>query len=294
MVGKPNWLEEVDYIMALAKKYPVMDKDTELETVLRYKEITDLKCKEKKQLQDKLVYSNVRLVFEIARKYIGQGLSFGDLFQEGLAGFIKGIDRYDPDKGYKLSTYATWWVRQAIGKALHNHSRLIRLPVHLIEKMNKFKKISKQFDAKGERFTKKQIQELANLTDSDISRIDYVNSKVGSILSLDMKCQNSTNGGDDSRETLIDFIVDENIPEPSENSTSNMLSEHIAELLKNLRPREKQVIEMRYGFFNGEKMTLRSIASIMGVTRERVRQIEVSALKKLRDPIKDSGLEIFI
>jgi RNA polymerase primary sigma factor len=283
-IGKIPLLNSEDEL-ALAQEI-VANHDTlvELNEKLANEEMTpsernklEIKIRKLSRPKDKMAEANMRLVVSIAKRYSGRGLDFLDLIQEGNTGLLRAVEKFDPDKGFKFSTYATWWIRQAITRAIADQARTIRIPVHMVETINKLLRTQRRMTQELNR--EPTIEELAKELEMEPEKVEYVIKIKQDISSLDAGVGRD---GEDEDSVLGDFIEDDESATPEESATSQLLKEQVQSVLSSLSDREQKIVKMRFGLDGGKSHTLEEVGQEFAVTRERIRQIEAKALAKLR------------
>lgn len=280
MVGEASTTDDpVKVYLKEIGSVPLLSAEEEMELAKRTAEGDE---RAKKRLSE----ANLRLVVSIAKRYLGRGMHFLDLIQEGNLGLIKAVEKFDYSKGFKFSTYATWWIRQAITRAIADQARTIRIPVHMVETMNKVKRVSGQLlHNNGQEPTPEEIAQELKITPEKVREIMKASQDPVSL---------ETPIGEEDDSHLGDFIPDGDAPAPVDEASNTLLKEQLLEVLDTLTPREKRVLQMRFGIGNGKPKTLEEVGKEFDVTRERIRQIEAKALRKLRHPSRSKKLKDYL
>lgn len=284
-------LDAIDLLEGIGTEDPVRMYLKEIGTVPLLSAEEELRLAKRKaegdeSAKERLIEANLRLVVSIAKRYTGRGMSFLDLVQEGNLGLIKGVEKFDYTKGYKLSTYATWWIRQSVTRALADQARTIRVPVHMVETINKMSKMQRKLTLElGYEPSVTELAEALEMSEDKVMEIMQIAREPASL---------ETPIGEEDDSNLGDFVADSNAVTPEGNVESVMLREHIDALLGDLKDRERQVIVLRFGLEDGHPRTLEEVGKEFNVTRERIRQIEAKALRKLRNPVRSKRIRDFL
>ena len=284
-------LDAVDLLEGIGTEDPVRMYLKEIGTVPLLSAEEELRLAKRKAegdeyAKERLIEANLRLVVSIAKRYTGRGMSFLDLVQEGNLGLIKGVEKFDYTKGYKLSTYATWWIRQSVTRALADQARTIRVPVHMVETINKMSKMQRKLTLElGYEPSVPELAEALEMSEDKVMEIMQIAREPASL---------ETPIGEEDDSNLGDFVADSNVVTPEGNVESVMLREHIDALLGDLKERERRVIVLRFGLEDGHPRTLEEVGKEFNVTRERIRQIEAKALRKLRNPVRSKRIRDFL
>ena len=284
-------LDAIDFLDGIGTEDPVRMYLKEIGTVPLLTAEEELKLAKRKAegdqvAKERLIEANLRLVVSIAKRYTGRGMSFLDLVQEGNLGLIKGVEKFDYTKGYKLSTYATWWIRQSVTRALADQARTIRVPVHMVETINKMSKMQRKLTLElGYEPSVTELADALDMTEEKVMEIMQIAREPASL---------ETPIGEEDDSNLGDFVADSNAVTPEGNVESVMLREHIDMLLEDLKERERQVIVLRFGLEDGHPRTLEEVGKEFNVTRERIRQIKAKALRKLRNPVRSKRIRDFL
>jgi RNA polymerase primary sigma factor len=277
--GTPELADSVRAYLKEIGTVPLLTKAQEVTLAIRILEGDE-------QARAQMIEANLRLVVSIAKHYMGRNMSFLDLIQEGNLGLMRAVEKFDHTKGFKFSTYATWWIRQAITRAISDQARVIRIPVHMMEIAHHQQIIARRLVQLLGR--EPNDEEIAEECETTPERIREVRKMTQDPVSLEQPV------GDEEDSSLQDFVIDPNMPEPSEAATLTMLREHISDALDCLTPKERRIIRLRFGFVNGNQRTLEEVGRRLGITRERVRQLEAKALRKMRAPRTQKKLKDYL
>ena len=289
--GEDIDLDAIDLLEGIGTEDPVRMYLKEIGTVPLLSADEELRLAKRKaegdeSAKERLIEANLRLVVSIAKRYTGRGMSFLDLVQEGNLGLIKGVEKFDYTKGYNFSTYATWWIRQSVTRALADQARTIRVPVHMVETINKMSKMQRKLTLElGYEPSVTELAEALEMSEDKVMEIMQIAREPASL---------ETPIGEEDDSNLGDFVADSNAVTPEGNVESVMLREHIDALLGDLKERERQVIVLRFGLEDGHPRTLEEVGKEFNVTRERIRQIEAKALRKLRNPVRSKRIRDFL
>ena len=270
----------IDAYIVAARQFSMLTRDEESRLASRYRDKNDLDAARQ------LIVSHLRLVVSIARGYLGYGLPHADLIQEGNIGLMKAVDKFEYQRGYKFSTYATWWIRQAITRSISDQARTIRVPVHMIEQINKVVRESRQLMQRLGR--EPTDEEIADQLGWNVSRVKQVKNVAREPISLE------TPIGEEEDSLLGDFIEDKDVENPANQTAFTLLQEQLRSVLSTLPPREQEVLKMRFGLDDGYSLTLEEVGLYFNVTRERIRQIEAKALRRLRHPRRSRKLKDYL